>query len=91
MTITPEAQEFIRTRNQTVFLEMPMIIQGDITIRESPAIKWGKPEKIEKYLLLRVEDVDVYIPDELPVIPLCIVRRSFLGFKWLAVEGWALA
>lgn len=91
LTITTEAQEFILARNRTVFLEMPIIIQGDITIRESPSIKWGKPEDTDRYLFQRIGGVDVYIPEELPVIPLTIVRRNFLGYKWLAIEGWALA
>jgi hypothetical protein len=91
LTITTEAQEHIRRRNLPVFLEMPIVIQGDITIRESPAVRWGIPQKIDHYERQTIGDVEIYIPHELPAIPLTIVRRSFLGFKWLAVEGWALA
>ena len=91
MTITAEAQEYIHSRNQPVFLEMPIIIGGDIAIRESPAVRWGKPKMIGHYELQFIEDVEIYIPHELPAIPLTIVRRGFFGIKWLAVEGWALA
>gem|GEM_PF-1866346 len=32
----------------------------------------------------------VYVPYDLPHIPLTITLSSFWGFKWLAIEGWRL-
>lgn len=91
LTLTDSALAYIQSRNQAIFLELPIVIQGDITICESPAVRWGKPSDDRKYQLLQIQGVEVYVPYELPKIPLKITLSRFFWLKWLVVEGWALA
>ena len=91
LTLSDSAREYIQFRRKPVYLEMPIVIQGDITIRESPAVRWGVPSDAGRYRLVQTQGVEVYLPHELPQIPLKIVLSQFLWLKWLSVEGWALA
>ena len=91
LTVTEKALEHIQSRGQAIFLEMPIIIQGDITFCESPAVRWGLPKNPQYYQQLVIDGIEVYIPHDLPKIPLRITVSRFLWIKWLAVEGWALA
>ena len=91
LTLTEPALAHIQARRQPVFLEMPIVINGDITIRESPAVRWGMPKDIRNYQLLRIQEVEIYVPHDLPKLPLKIALSRFLWLKWLAVEGWSLA
>ena len=91
LTVTESALVHIQSRQQSIFLELPIVIQGDITIRESPCVRWGAPKDIQHYQLHSIQGVQVYLPDELPAIPLKITLSRFFWLKWLAVEGWALA
>ena len=91
LTLTEKALEHIKMREPVIFLEMPLVIQGDITFCESPSVRWGKPPNLEQYQMMLIEGIEVYIPHELPKIPLRITVSKFLWVKWLSVEGWALA
>lgn len=91
LTLSESALSHIQERQQPIFLEMPQVIQGDITIRESPSVRWGQPPNIEEYRLVVVQGVEVFIPRDLPQIPLKITVSRLLWIKWLAIEGWALA
>ncbi|WP_376741996.1 CC/Se motif family (seleno)protein [Sporomusa sp. GT1] len=59
-------------------------------MRESPAVRLGQPHNPEKYSLEEIQGVTVYIPYELPDIPLTIALNRFLWFKNLVIEGWRL-
>jgi len=91
LTLTEHALEHIQSRRKPIFLEMPIVIQGDITIRESPAVRWGRPGDLQNYQQVMIQEIEVYIPHDLPKIPLKITVSRFLWLKWLAVEGWSLA
>ncbi|VBB05310.1 Hypothetical protein LUCI_0517 [Lucifera butyrica] len=92
LTFTPEAVDFARNKNQAVYLDIPPVIEGCcITIRESPAVRFGEPRNPERFTRRVIQGLTVYVPDELPDIPLTIILSSFLGWKRLAVEGWRLA
>ncbi len=91
LTVTESALAHIQSRQRSIFLEMPIIIQGDITIRESPSVRWGTPQDLQHYELRRIQGIEIYLPHELPSIPLKITLSRFLWLKWLAVEGWALS
>ena len=91
LTLTESALAHIQSRRQSIFLELPIVVGGDITIRESPSVRWGMPKDPKNYQLLVIQGVEVYIPYELPKIPLKIALSRFLWLKWLSVEGWALA
>jgi len=91
LILTDNALEHIRARGQVIFLELPIVIQGDITIRERPSVRWGLPRDQHNYQLEVVQGIEIYVPHDLPGIPLTITVSHFLWMKWLAVEGWALA
>lgn len=91
LTLSDSALSHIQSRGQAIFLEMPMVIQGDITIRESPTVRWGVPPDLQKYRRTTIQGVEIYLPYDLPQLSLKITLSRFLWLKWLAVEGWALA
>ena len=91
LTLTESALAHIQSRSQPIFLEMPIVIGGDITIRESPAVRWGLPDNLQNYQVLKIQGVEVYVPHDLPRIPLKITVSRFFWLKWLTIEGWALA
>lgn len=91
LTFTPEARQYVKTKNQPVFLELHHQISCCMDFREAPTISFGEPRTIDHYTKNTIEGLIVYIPHELPDIPLTIVLTSFFGFKKLAIEGWILA
>ena len=79
-------------KGQPLYLEMAPIINGCcLALRESPAVRFGEPANPECYHAEIIEGVTVYLPYELPDIPLEIALASFLGLKKLTVQGWRLA
>jgi hypothetical protein len=38
-----------------------------------------------------VEGITLFVPRDLPVIPLTVTLNRFLGLKRLVIEGWRLA
>lgn len=89
--ISPEAQAYIREKNNSIYFDCPPLIGCCIHLKESPTIRFGIPYDVHNYDKTEINQLIVYIPHELPDIPLSVVLASFLGFKRLAVEGWQLA
>lgn len=91
LTITDHALTYIKSRGKPVYLELFQVISCCIDIRESPSVRLGKPYDPHHYTLEEVQGIMVYVPHDLPDIPLTITLCSFLGIKKLVVEGWSLA
>ncbi|WP_425060723.1 hypothetical protein SCACP_14650 [Sporomusa carbonis] len=91
LTITDQALEYIKSRGKPVYLQMFQTISCCIDVTESPTVNFGQPHNPENYDLENIQGVIVYVPHELPEIPLTIDLSSFLGFKKLVIEGWRLA
>ena len=92
LTIDPKAVAFIENKKQPIYLDIPPIISNCcMTIRESPAIRFGQPHNPEAYTERNIQGVTVLVPGDLPEIPLTITTSSFFGYIRLAVEGWRLA
>lgn len=91
LTITPQAVQYIKERNSTIYLELPPVIDCCMHLQEAPIITLGHPPKPECYEKLEISEITVYCHHNLPAIPLIIIVASFLGFKRLAIEGWKLA
>lgn len=91
ITFSPAALDYIRSKNQPIFLDFPPLIGCCIHIQEAPEIRFGKPKDEQNYYNTEITDITVYIPFELPDIPITIGLTSFLGMKKLVVEGWRLA
>jgi len=52
-------------------------------------VRLGTPRDSKNYARQKISGVEVYIPEEFfPPNPLVIEVRSFLGFKYLDIEGW---
>lgn len=91
LSLTPEAVAYIQEQNKPVYLDIPPTIGCCITIRESPAVRFGEPRDPENYDKRTIDGVTVFVPDELPDQPLTIVVSKFFGYKKLMVAGWHLA
>lgn len=91
LTITPQAVQYIKERNNAIYLELPPVIDCCMHLQEAPMINLGNPPKPECHEKLEISGITVYLPHNLPTIPLTIIITSFLGFKRLAIEGWKLA
>lgn len=91
LTITDQALEYIKTHSKPVYLELFQVISCCIDIRESPAVRLGQPHDPHNYQLKEIQGVMVYVPNELPEIPLTITLTSLFGFKKLVIQGWSLA
>jgi len=91
LTITDKALEYIKSHGKPVYLELFQVITCCIDIRESPSVRLGQPPDPENYSSEQIQGITVYIPHDLPEIPLTLTLISFLGFKKLAIDGWALA
>ena len=91
LTITNKALEYIKSHGKPVYLELFQVINCCIDIRESPSVRLGQPHDPHNYSFEEIEGIMVYIPHELPAIPLTITLSNFFGFKKLVIEGWPLA
>lgn len=91
LTITDKALAYIKSRGKPVYLELFQVISCCIDIRESPSVRLGQPHDPHNYNCKEIQGVIVYIPHELPAIPLTITLSNFFGFKKLVIEGWSLA
>lgn len=91
LTITDKALDYIKSQERPIYLELFQVISCCIDIRESPSVRLGHPPDPHNYSFEEIQGVKVYIPHELPKIPLTITLSRFLGFKKLVIEGWSLA
>lgn len=91
LTITNDALEYIKTHDKPIYLELFQVITCCIDLRESPSVRLGQPHNKENYTLEEIQGVMVYIPHDLPEIPLTITLSNFFCFKKLVIEGWHLA
>lgn len=91
LTISPEAVDYIRSRGKPIFLDIPPLINCDISIKECPTVRFGQPRNPENYDLESIQGVSVYVPHELPKQPLRITLVKFFGWRNLVVDGWHLA
>lgn len=92
LTFTEKARALAREKNKPVYLEMsPTIKECCFSLRESPAVHFGEPRDKSLYHLRAIEGLEVYVPKELPDIPLRVNVRNIFGWRSLVVEGWRLA
>jgi hypothetical protein len=91
LTITPEALAYITTKNQPIFLDIPPLIGCCIHLQECPTVRFGQPYDKVHYDETNIQGITVFVPHDLPNIPLSIALTSFLGFKKIVIKGWRLA
>jgi hypothetical protein len=88
LTITEEARTYAFERGGIIFLEY-IVVQGCcIPYQPEPSVRIGKPHNPEKFCQAVLQGITVFIPRDLPEVPLVINVSTFLGFKKLVVEGW---
>lgn len=91
VTITAEAVQYIRKRNQPVRLELPPCIDACcFELQEAPEARFGVPQNRAAHIEQIVEEIIVFIPRSLQSVPLTLTVSSFFGFRRLTVEGWRL-
>ncbi len=96
LSITPDAMEFIRSRDTSVHLEPTAIITTACcaqSFQDRPAVRLGPPPQDTDgmFAIQSVGDVTVFVPPEVRVHrrSMRIVLSSFLGLKRLVLEGWS--
>jgi hypothetical protein len=92
LTISPKALDYIIARGQTLHLEQPPRATGCcVSIQEAPAPRLGKPRDESRYQLREIQGISCYLPRSFPEDrPLAISLRSFLGLRWLELDGWSV-
>lgn len=90
LSITDEALEYIRKEENSVFLEMPKLIQNCcFDLQECPTVRFGVPRDPQNYVKQQLRDATVFVPTRLPgEVPLTITVSKFFGFRRLVLEGW---
>ena len=89
LTITAEANKYVLNNGGSLFLEYITLKGGCcIPYQPAPSVKLGKPYNQDQYRQETIEGLTVFIPHELPEMPLLITMNSFMGFKRLVIEGW---
>ncbi len=91
LTITDQALGHIKAQGKPVYLELFPVISCCIDLRESPSVRLGLPHNPDSYSQTEIQGVTVYVPHDLPNIPLTIALSNFFTFKKLVIEGWQLA
>ncbi len=92
LTIAPEALVFIEGKQQSIYLDMPPIISNCcMTLREKPSVRFGQPRDMQSYVEKTIQGVTIFLPHDLPEIPLTITVSRFFWQTRLAIEGWFLA
>lgn len=91
LSITPEAAQYIKSREQTIYLEQTRAIDACcFQLQEAPSVKLGAPANPETFAIHTIEGITAYVPRTINQMPLSVTLSSFLGFKKLVVEGWQL-
>ena len=90
LTITQEARTYALNNGGKLFLEYLALWSGGccIPFQPEPSVKLGEPRNQDKYKQETIEGLTVFIPSNLPEVPLLITMTSFMGIKKLVVEGW---
>ena len=90
LTITPEARTHALNNGGMLFLEYLALWTDGCCIpyQPEPSVKLGKPYNQDKYRQETIDGLIVFIPNDLPKVPLLITMTSFMGIKRLVVEGW---
>jgi hypothetical protein len=91
LTFTPAAVAYIEAKSKPVFLDIPPLIGCCLHLKESPSVRFGEPHDPQNYTKQSIQGITVFVPHELPDIPLTVTLAGFLKFKKLVVEGWVLA
>lgn len=91
LSVTAEAAQYVKDRNQPVHLERsPCIDACCFQLQEAPSVKFGPPPKPDTYVEHTIQGITVFVPRDLDTLPLTLTLNSFLGFKRLNIEGWQL-
>lgn len=89
ITITEEAVDFIRRKQNTLFLELPkLIVNCCFSLQECPTVRFGEPRDQAHYEKKVIQGTTVFVPKNISEIPLTISLSSFIGIRRLVIEGW---
>ena len=96
ISISPEALEVIRRRNQPVYLDLPPAVQGGCClpgIQECPVVRFAPPWDAarQEYVVEEIQGVTVHVPRRMPRDGNFTLKVSaFLGLSRIVLEGWKL-
>ena len=91
ISISEEARHFILERNQPIHLDMPPVVQSFTNFQECPMVRFGVPYDPENYVARSIQGIPVYLPRRMPEEGnFTLILSSFLGFRWVTLDGWCL-
>ena len=90
LSITPEALTYIKQKGKPIYIDIPPLIGCCIDLVDQPSVHTGIPHDPQNYQEQELQGIKIFIPNDLPDIPLSIEISSFLGIKRLCIEGWKL-
>lgn len=91
LKITKTAKEFIEKKGGSVYIKNHDIINSCIEANFKPEIVFGIPKNVNKYYLLNIESINIYINKSICQIEcLTIDLKKFLGIKYLVINGWKI-
>jgi hypothetical protein len=89
VTISAEALAFIRRSGHPIVLELPRMVRGCcFDFQEGPSVRVGEPPEPASYERTVFDGATMYVPRDLPDLPLEVRLQRFLGLRRLVVEGW---
>jgi len=91
LKISSEARQYAREKGSSLFLEYLTVNNCCIPFQKEPTVRFGTPHNPEHYQKEYIDGLDVFVPVELPDVPLSIELNTFMGFKRLVVTGWCHA
>lgn len=92
LTLSDDVLALIAARRQPVLIDVPQCVEGCcLEITPCPSVRFGTPRTHDQHTLVRIQGADVFVPHDLPrTQPLAIRLRTFLGLKFLFLDGWKL-
>ena len=92
LSISPEAHEHIRKRNEPIHLDMPPVVSGGccVSVQECPEVRFGRPRDPKNYDEMTIQGIPVFVPHRMPMERKYVIKLSKLfGFRWVVLEGWS--
>jgi hypothetical protein len=89
MKIDASAKDYILKKGGKVSITYHDVANTCIDVRTIPEVSIGSPQKLDKYILLNIDGIDVYVDKFVQdKEDFTIKLKKVFGFKYLVLEGW---
>ena len=84
LILTPEAVQYIKEKNQPIYLDHPPLVGENSQIKiKAPPVKFGTPQNMADFTQSQEQGVTVYLPNGLDVVQITVELSGFLFLKKL--------